>query len=388
MKSIKVVGLGATCANGLNKEDIFASISQGSSAILESGLATLTENQWQQITESVPEEFRDSRCSLLNIHSLRAALLESAWSQDDLKETGFIFASTTSQIDQWEKHLPFYKKNGYDLEKIKSSVANQSLGTPALRLAEYFGISGPVSLITSSCTASLQAIAMATLWIRSGKVKRCVVGGTEIQSDLTRIGFGSLRLLSKDNAKPFDKSRTGINLGEGSAFLCLEQSDLRSDNGWGFITGIGLATDAHHPTSPHPEGLGSQRAIQMALQNAALSSADIAWIYSHGTGSPANDLAEAKAINHLFPHGPYVTSTKSSHGHTLGASGALESVLGLMAMKSQQILPTAHFENADENIQLQIPKTTVKKAYSHFLKNSLGFGGINAAVVFSAEGQV
>ncbi|QDK46246.1 hypothetical protein DOM22_14280 [Bdellovibrio sp. ZAP7] len=387
MKSIKVVGLGATCANGVNKEEIFASISQGSSAILDSGLATLSDLQWQEISKNVPAEFHDSRCSLLNVHSLRAALQDSEWSQEDLKATGFIFASTTSQIDQWEKHLPFYKKNGYDLEKIKTSVANQSLGTPALRLAEFFGINGPASLITSSCTASLQAIAMATLWIRTGKVKRCVVGGTEIQSDLTRIGFGSLRLLSKENAKPFDKTRTGINLGEGSAFLCLEHGDLRSDKAWGFVSGVGLSTDAHHPTSPHPEGMGSQRAIQMALQNAKLSASDIAWIYSHGTGSPANDLAEAKAINQVFPQNPFVTSTKSSHGHTLGASGALESVLGLMAMKKQQILPTAYFENADENIYLQIPKKTVNHKYSHFLKNSLGFGGINAAVVYSAEAQ-
>lgn len=387
MNSIKVVGLGATCANGVNKEEIFASISQGSSAILDSGLATLSELQWQEVTKTVPTEFHDSRCSLLNVHSLRAALKESGWSQEDLKNTGFIFASTTSQIDQWEKHLPFYKKNGYDLEKIKSSVANQSLGTPALRLAEFFGINGPVSLITSSCTASLQAIAMATLWIRTGKVKRCVVGGTEIQSDLTKVGFGSLRLLSKENAKPFDKDRTGINLGEGSAFLCLEQSDLRFESAWGYVSGVGLSTDAHHPTSPHPDGLGSQRAIQMALHNANLSASEIAWIYSHGTGSPANDLAEAKAINHLFPQNPFVTSTKSSHGHTLGASGALESVMGLMAMQRQQILPTACFENADDKIQLKIPKVLVEHTYSHFLKNSLGFGGINAAVIFSAEAQ-
>ncbi|UYL09606.1 beta-ketoacyl-[acyl-carrier-protein] synthase family protein [Bdellovibrio sp. SKB1291214] len=387
MKSIKVVGLGAACANGVTKEEIFASIRQGSSAILESGLAVLSENQWQQISTDCPEEFRDSRCSLLNVHSLKAALKEAGWSPTELHETGFIFASTTSQIDQWEKHLPFYKTSGYDLEKIKSSVANQSLGTPALKLAKFFGINGPVSLITSSCTASLQAITMATLWIRTGKVKRCIVGATEIQSDLTRIGFGSLRLLSKDSARPFDKARTGINLGEGSAFMCLEESTLRLENPWGFITGIGLSTDAYHATSPHPEGLGSQRAIEMALDNSKVSADEIKWIYSHGTGSPANDLAEAKAIHKIFPHRPFVTSTKSSHGHTLGASGALESVLGLMAMKEQVILPTAHCENVDENINLEVLKETLSQTYRHFLKNSLGFGGINASVVFSAEAQ-
>jgi 3-oxoacyl-[acyl-carrier-protein] synthase-1 len=226
---------------------------------------------------------------------------------------------------------------------------------------------------------------MATLWIKSGCVRRCIVGATEIQSDLTRVGFGSLRLLAKDTGRPFDKNRLGINLGEAGAFLCLEESSLRTDSAWGFVRGEGFSTDAFHATSPHPEGRGSQIAMTMALQKAGLSASDIDWIYTHGTGSPANDLAEANAITQVFTHNPFVTSTKASHGHTLGASGALESVLGLMALKENKILPTFSFQEPDPKIPLKIQRQTTAQPFQHFLKNSLGFGGINASVIFSKQ---
>jgi len=251
-------------------------------------------------------------------------------------------------------------------------------------MAEHFRIRGPMALTTSSCSASLQALATAFLWIRAKKVRRCIVGTTEIHADLTRVGFGSLRLLSKNICSPFDKNRAGINLGEGSAFLCLEDAGLRPQTaGWGYLSGAGLSTDAYHATSPHPEGKGSQEAMRMALESAKLDPKKIGWVYAHGTGSPANDLAEAKAISQVFSHKPWVSSTKSSHGHTLAASGALESVLGLLAMKRNEILPTHNYKETDPQISLRITSEKVAQPLDHFLKNSLGFGGINASVIFS-----
>jgi 3-oxoacyl-(acyl-carrier-protein) synthase len=282
--------------------------------------------------------------------------------------------------------LPSFGKINAEVSKTIAAVAQQSLGSPALRLMEHFKIQGPRALITSSCSASLQALALGLMWIRSGKVRRCIVGATEIHSELTRVGFGSLRLLSKEICKPFDRNRTGINLGEGAAFLCLEAGDLRRENPWGYLTGAGLSTDAYHPTSPHPEGAGSVKALNAALRNGGLNAADIDWIYAHGTGSPANDSAEAQAIQQVFPHRPFVTSTKSSHGHALAASGVLESVLGLMAMKKNKILPTSHFQDPDPLIDLAILAKAKDHVVHHFVKNSLGFGGINASVIFSREG--
>ncbi|MGE0631833.1 MAG: beta-ketoacyl-[acyl-carrier-protein] synthase family protein [Pseudobdellovibrionaceae bacterium] len=377
----KVTGLGAACSTGLEKEKIFDSCLQGESAVGHDGLASISEDAWKYLFASAPETFRKSKCTVLSFCAVKEALDESGWTQDDLSQCGFIFASTTSQIDQWEKKLPFYKN--ISVEKIESGVADQSLGSPLFALAEYFGIGGPKTLFSSSCSASLQALSIANLWIKSGKVKRCLVGATELNNDLTKAGFGSLRLLSKTNACPFDKNRSGINLGEGSAFLCLEDSSLASTPSWGFIRGIGLGSDAYHPTAPHPEGRGSRESMTMALREAHVDVLQVPWIYAHGTGSIANDLSEAKAIESLFPQSPLVSSTKSLHGHTLGACGVLESCLGLMAMQRSQILPTFNFKEADPKMNIQVCGTRTEKNFSTFLKNSLGFGGINVSILFA-----
>lgn len=383
--SAKVVGLGVVCANGLNKEDIFSSALRSVGAIQNDGLASLSERSWNALKETTPTHLQNSKCMLLSFTALQGALQEAGWGASDLSETAFVFASTTSQIDLWEKHLPFYQSRDCDPERMKSSAGYQSLGEPLLILAKHFGIHGPRAGITSSCSSSLQALAIAFSWIRSQRVKRCIVGGAEINNSLTRLGFNSLRLLSKSNCRPFDKNRNGINLGEGSAFLCLEQVQLRDENLWGFLTGSGMTTDAYHPTSPHPEGLGSQSSMKAAIEEAKLKSQDIAWVYAHGTGSQANDLSEARAINSVFKHRPFVSSTKSIHGHTLGACGALESALGLMAMKRSLILPTFNFESEDPEISLNVSASPSERPIEHFLKNSLGFGGINASLVFSRE---
>ncbi|HRO66389.1 MAG TPA: beta-ketoacyl-[acyl-carrier-protein] synthase family protein, partial [Pseudobdellovibrionaceae bacterium] len=344
MTTTQIPGLGAVCANGLSKETIFESCLQGRSSVGPDGLASLSPADWEQLQKTTPEPFNASRAGQLSFQAAQEALKESRWTPADLRDAGFILASTTSQIDQWERDLPFYRKPEATPSRIQRAISNQSLGTPLLSLARHFGVQGPVAHLASSCSASLQALAMATLWIRSGKVERCLVGGVEIQSDLTRTGFQSLRLLTKGFASPFDKRRAGINLGEGGAFLCLETKGLsRGAPVWGEIIGVGLSSDAYHATAPHPEGRGSLQAMRMALEMSGRSAPDVDWIYAHGTGSPANDTTEAKAIHALFPHRPPVTSTKSSHGHTLAACGVLESVLGLMAMGNGKTLPTFNY---------------------------------------------
>ena len=387
MTAVQVSGLGAVCASGLDKNEIFRACSESRSAVGDDGLASLNETQWQSLLALTPEPLRASKNTILGYAALKSALDEAGWTAAQIAESGFVFSSTTSQIDQWENHLPYYKKPDHDKRMISSSVANQSLGTPAIKLMEHFGVKGPLSMVASSCSASLQAVAMGVLMIRAGRVKRVIVGAAEIQSDLTRVGFGSLRLLSKTPCKPFDQGRTGINLGEGSAFLCLEAAPASSNktSPWGYVTGLGLASDAYHPTAPHPEGQGSRRALEQSLTDARLQAADIDWIYAHGTGSPANDLAESIAIAKFFPHAPPVTSTKACHGHTLAASGSLEAVIGLVAMKSGTVLPTTNLTERDPKIAANVGARALSKNIKHFAKNSLGFGGINASVIFSRE---
>jgi 3-oxoacyl-(acyl-carrier-protein) synthase len=220
------------------------------------------------------------------------------------------------------------------------------------------------------------------MWIRTGKVKRCLVGGAEVLCALTTEGFRSLQLLSTEPATPFDANRKGINLSEGAAFLCLEADASRP---LARLSGFGFSTDGFHMTGPHPEGEGSYRAMRDALTKAGLQPHDIDWVHAHGTGSQANDTSEGLAISRLFAdeNRPYVSSTKWFHGHALAASGALETALVISAMNSQRVLHTRGLKTPDPRVKLKHPEHDIMMPVKHVLKNTLGFGGANAAIVLS-----
>jgi len=213
-------------------------------------------------------------------------------------------------------------------------------------------------------------------------VKRCLVGGVELLCELTRTGFQSLQIASKERCRPFDKDRAGINLSEAVVFLCLEMAG--SENRLAQVSGFGIAGDASHMTAPHPDGDGCLRAMRGALSMAKLETRQVGWIHAHGTGSRHNDLAESRAINALFPSPPPVSSTKGVHGHALGASGALESVLVCRALREGKLLPNWGLENQDPEIKLDIIREAADSRALHVMKNTLAFGGVNTSLVFSA----
>lgn len=390
MIDVKIVGAEALSASGLNKNEIFESCLYGRSAINEKGLAPISNTNWQFLSDSIKtSETNLSRCLIASTYCLNEAIQNARWNSTDLIDCGFIFSTTTSQIDKWQNLLPLYFMKNLSNEQISEATRFQSLGLTLVELKKYFNIAGPSTVIASSCSASLQALCIASIWIQTGLIKRCIVGTTEILSDLTINGFNSMRLLTKGISKPFDKTRAGINLGEASAFICLEAGNLSDNKALGFLTGFGLSTDAYHPTAPHPDGAGSVRSMTMALQKAGLNPEDIDWIYAHGTGSTANDLAESKAIKSIYKKDPLkipaVTSTKSIHGHTLGACGGLELVIALQCLEKNVMLPTFHTSEIDEQIDLDVVLKPREKKLTHILKNSLGFGGINSSIILSSK---
>ncbi|RYZ76672.1 MAG: beta-ketoacyl-[acyl-carrier-protein] synthase II, partial [Proteobacteria bacterium] len=219
-------------------------------------------------------------------------------------------------------------------------------------------------------------------------VKRCLVGGVEVLSPLTVEGFKSLQLLSTTAAHPFDEARKGINLSEGAGFLILEAEESKQSPSLAQIAGFGLTTDAFHMTGPHPEGEGCFNAMAQAVSKAGLKPSDISWVHAHGTGSDLNDLSEGRAIAKYFGispqlSSPQVSSTKFSHGHALGASGALETILCIESLRRQTILKSGGLEKQDSRIPIEIVKESRSFPLKHILKNTLGFGGINAALVLS-----
>jgi 3-oxoacyl-(acyl-carrier-protein) synthase len=237
-------------------------------------------------------------------------------------------------------------------------------------------------MIVSACSASTQALGLAAQWVKSGRVKRCLVGGAEVLTTLSVEGFRCLGLLSKERGKPFDQNRNGINLSEAAAFYCVEPATEKTSRAVAVIRGFATNSDAHHLTAPHPEGAGSQAIFEDLLKQAQISAGDVDWIHAHGTASPTNDKAEGAAIQKVFPT-TSVTSTKAYHGHSLGAAGALEVAICVQALKQQLKVKNLGLDELDHSLNLNIQRDHEKAKIKNIVKSSLGFGGVNAALLLS-----
>jgi 3-oxoacyl-(acyl-carrier-protein) synthase len=259
--------------------------------------------------------------------------------------------------------------------------------TSAHLIADQFGLHGPAMAVATACSSSAIAIATAAEMIVSGDADVMLAGGTDSLSRMTWGGFQSLLLVDAQGCRPFDSSRAGMSLGEGAAVLVLETEESARRRGatvLARLSGWGASCDAYHVTAPHPEGLGALTAMQSALRRAGLEPSAIDYVNAHGTGTRDNDLAESKALKALFGERvPPFSSTKRFFGHALAASGAIEAVVCVEALRRQQLPPNPGFSQADPAIGLQ-PVTALRSAkLTHVMSNSFGFGGNNAVLIFS-----
>jgi 3-oxoacyl-[acyl-carrier-protein] synthase II len=257
----------------------------------------------------------------------------------------------------------------------------------ALTLAKALGFSGPITIIANACASGANAIGHAFELLRQGRSERVLAGGYEALCQLLFAGFDSLQALSPTRCRPFDAHRDGLGLGEGAAVLCLETLDCARRRGahiLGEIVGYGASTDAHHLTQPHPEGKAALASMTAACACAGLTPEQVGYINAHGTGTPLNDSAEAAAINRwagAHNQNLRVSSTKSSVGHLLGAAGAVETVVCLMALRGQWLPPTSTLETPEPACNFSIVRNPTDARFDHALTNSFGFGGANATLI-------
>jgi 3-oxoacyl-[acyl-carrier-protein] synthase II len=258
----------------------------------------------------------------------------------------------------------------------------------ALDVAEAFGFRGSVTLITNACASGSNAIGHAWEVVRSGRAERVLTGGYDALSQLVFAGFDSLQALSTTTCRPFDAGRDGLALGEGAAVLALESLNHARRRGaaiLGEITGYGVATDCHHLTQPHPEGEAAWRAMNEACAVAGVRPAAVGYVNAHGTGTPLNDAAEARAIMQwagAHAGALPVSSTKGSVGHLLGAAGAVEAVVCLMVLREQWLPPEPFVETVDPACGFPLVREPRDARVEVALSNSFGFGGANASLVF------
>lgn len=248
-------------------------------------------------------------------------------------------------------------------------------------LQHALGLTGISVTVATACSSSAKVFAQAERLIRAGLADAAIVGGVDSLCGSVLFGFNSLELVSPEPCRPFDVARRGINLGEAAGFALLEKQ--AQSGAW--LLGYGESNDAHHMSTPHPEGLGARLALREALERAGLQPKDIDYINLHGTASQKNDEVEAKLVADVFPARTCASSTKGWTGHTLGAAGIVEAAICLLALEHKLLPGTLNLEIPDLVCGPQIQRDNVRREALHALSFSFGFGGSNCVLVFGRD---
>jgi 3-oxoacyl-[acyl-carrier-protein] synthase II len=332
---------------------------------------------------------RMSRCDQLGMKAAREAIVDSGLDLkgEDLERTGIFTGGGAGGILSAEKYRREMLEKNWGKAR-PSLLLPFSTCTVNDSIAEDYNILGPRATIATACSSSATAIGCGLDSIRSGEVDIAVVGGSESLSEVTFGGFNSLRSVDEEYCRPFDLNRKGLSLGEGAAILVIEEAEHAWKRGakiYAELLGYGLSGDGYHMTAPDPEGRGAFRAMQEALRDGGVRREEVDYINAHGTATPANDLAETKAITSLFKERAKkipVSASKSMIGHCLGAAGAVEAVATVLIVHDNRIPPTIHYQTPDPECDLDyVPNQSREAVVKVALSNSFAFGGNNTALV-------
>jgi len=314
----------------------------------------------------------DERSHLPRTHQLAYIAAREATGRDTPPPEAIILGTTTGGILTTEQLL---RSN----EQRKELYQHHGLNTVAGYLAEKLNCTGPALVVSTACSSSVVAIAIALKMLRSGLVETVLAGGVDSLSRLTYFGFHSLQLVDRTGCKPLDQNRQGMAVAEGAGMLLL--TTIKTENLHAELLGAGLSCDAYHPAAPHPEGRGAFEAMQNALNDAGLNPKDIDYINLHGTGTPDNDLAESKAVRKLFTTLPLLSSIKGASGHSLAAAGAIEAVVSTIAVSRDLIPANTGLQKIDQSLGITPLTKPLESSAKAVLSNSFGFGGNNGSLI-------
>jgi 3-oxoacyl-[acyl-carrier-protein] synthase II len=415
LKRVVVTGLGALTPLGNNVEESWENLKKG-----VSGAAPITHFDASQFKTQFACEVKGFNATDFGIdrkearkmdiytqYAIAAAKMAIEDSGMDLEsvdknEIGVVLGVGIGGIHTFEEEAGNYAVNGPQLGPkfnpffIPKMIADIAAGLISID----YGFHGPNYTTTSACASSTNAIADAFALVRLGKANAMITGGAEAAIWPSGVGgFNAMKALSTRNdepekaSRPFSASRDGFVMGEGAGILVLEELEHAKARGakiYAEIAGVGMSADAYHITASHPEGLGAKLVMQRALKDAQLNPEDIDYINVHGTSTHVGDISEAKAIKEVFGESAYklnISSTKSMTGHLLGAAGAVESIISVLAVKNDIVPPTINHdpEDKDEEIDYDLNFTFNKaqeRTVRAALSNTFGFGGHNACAIF------
>jgi 3-oxoacyl-[acyl-carrier-protein] synthase-1 len=309
---------------------------------------------------------------------------EKVIAQYGAARVGLFMGTSTSGIHQTEQAYLARENDEALLPEWFNYQTTHNVYAVTEFVRRYLGLEGLTSVISTACSSSAKVFASAARAIQQGYCDAALVGGTDTLCLTTLYGFNSLQLLSSQPCKPSDVNRNGISIGEASGFAILERDNPDARLA---LLGYGESSDAYHMSQPHPEGKGASLAMEAALQRAGLLKQKIGYINLHGTGTRANDLAEANAISGSLSNTIPCSSTKGWTGHTLGAAGIVEAVISLLAIQNNFLPGSLNTEQIDPLIPIRIQMQSVHKQLNCVLSNSFGFGGNNCSLVFGKAVQ-
>lgn len=396
MSRIVVTGIGIISAIGDNAVENRHSLIKGISGIssLEfcdtkyAGLRPCGEikKTTQQLKDILNAyESGVTRSSLLGLHAFIEACADANLTPAQIAaaDTALIGGSTVGGMCLTDE---LYHDANSDKEGSEY-LAAYDCASVNLYLQQRYGMSGTINTINTACSSSANAIMYGARLLKNSLAKRVLVGGTDSLAKFTINGFNALHILSPEKCAPFDRDRKGLNLGEGAAFLVLEnEEDIAGKKTYAVLSGYGNSNDAYHPSSLSDAGDGPYLSMQRALQVAGLSAADISYINAHGTATENNDAVESTAMVRLFNTPPPFTSTKANTGHTLGAAGAIEAVYSVLNLHHQEIYPALNFNTPIEATGLKPAGEYKSFSIQHVMSNSFGFGGNCSSLLFSKFG--
>lgn len=373
-RRIPIAGMGSICALGRNIRDISSQIYQEAPAPVSASAIHPEALPYPFFASEMVQRRHSARDTLqLALKAAAEAMENAGW--ENLHGAAVVVGTTSGTA------LHF-------LESQRKRMAGADVRdylecNPALSIGSRFGATGPCITLSNACVSGADAIGLGMDLINGGAAGRVLCGGADAFSLVAHTGFVRLKIYDERPCRPFDRERNGLNQGEGAAFLCL-QKDRASP--LGFIAGYGAASDAWHLTAPHPEGRGLRKAIAKALGESGTDIEDLAFVNAHGTGTRTNDLVEGKVLRGIAPAVP-LWASKGMTGHTLGAAGALEAVLTLLALNRRSVPASAGFAKPDQETGASptLRETGVERKYA--LSVSLGFGGGNSALVLEAANE-
>jgi nodulation protein E len=392
-RRVAVTGVGVVAAPGSNFPEFWAALHRGESGIRPMTLVPPGSLRFPNAAEVEgfdPLRHFDEkelafvdRFTQFGVVAAREAL-NAAQVKLDLERTAIVTGTSAGgQTTEDENFLSLYSQQG----RVGPLTIARVMGNAAAsRISLETGITGPVYNVSTACSSSNHAIGQAYWMVRNGVVDAALAGGAEAPFSLGFLkSWEAMRIVSPDTCRPFSRDRKGLILGEGGAMLVLEPLEAAQARGatiWAEIAGFGMSSDAHHITQP--SALGAARAMRAALLDAGIAPEAVGYINAHGTGTQANDVAETEAIRSVFGSTRLaVSSTKSMHGHALGAAGAIEAAAVVGSLRYGFLPPTANFNEADPQCDLDvIPNQCRVEQVEWGMSNSFAFGGLNAVLVF------